>query len=371
MKIGDKVRFLSSVGGGIVARINGNMAYVVDEDGFETPSLVKELVVVGEGTIPSFKPNDKTDKAEAKTKEIVFAEPEPEYVPEEVEGGDKINVLLAYEPVDIQRLSTTTFDTYLVNDSNYYLNFTYLTRDDDSAMWTCRHINTVEPNTQLFLGELLREDISKIGHVTLQMIAYKKGKDFEVKPAINVELRIDVTKFFKLHCFTDNMYFDNRVLAFDIVKGDVARGESDDLKVKKEELRAASQDAYQMSDDTRFKSAMREKRLGERQTRKVKQKPAEKRGEIIVVDLHIQELVDNTRGLSNADMLNLQVDRFRQIMDENINNHGQKIIFIHGKGEGVLRNALLKELNYRYKGHDVQDASFREYGFGATQVKIK
>ena len=70
-------------------------------------------------------------------------------------------------------------------------------------------------------------------------------------------------------------------------------------------------------------------------------------------------------------MLNLQVDRFRQIMDENIKNHGQKIIFIHGKGEGVLRNALLKELNYRYKGHDVQDASFREYGFGATQVKIK
>jgi hypothetical protein len=31
----------------------------------------------------------------------------------------------------------------------------------------------------------------------------------------------------------------------------------------------------------------------------------------------------------------------------------------------------MKELNYRYKGHDVQDASFREYGYGATQITIR
>lgn len=40
-------------------------------------------------------------------------------------------------------------------------------------------------------------------------------------------------------------------------------------------------------------------------------------------------------------------------------------------GEGVLRNAILKELKYKYKNCDVQDASFREYGFGATQVTIR
>ena len=91
----------------------------------------------------------------------------------------------------------------------------------------------------------------------------------------------------------------------------------------------------------------------------------------LVVDLHINELVDNTHGLSNADMLNLQVDTFRRIMDQNLRKHGQKIIFIHGKGEGVLRQAIYKELNYRYKGHDVCDASFREYGYGATQITIR
>ena len=74
--------------------------------------------------------------------------------------------------------------------------------------------------------------------------------------------------------------------------------------------------------------------------------------------------------MSPADILNLQIDEFRKVMDANLRNKGQKIVFIHGKGEGVLRNALMKELNYRYKGHQVQDASFREYGFGATQVTI-
>lgn len=58
-------------------------------------------------------------------------------------------------------------------------------------------------------------------------------------------------------------------------------------------------------------------------------------------------------------------------MDANLKNKGQKIVFIHGKGEGVLRAAIMKELNHRYKGHDVQDASFREFGFGATQVTIR
>ena len=45
VKTGDIVRYLNAVGGGRVIRIDGNMAYV-DEDGFETPVLVKECVVV-------------------------------------------------------------------------------------------------------------------------------------------------------------------------------------------------------------------------------------------------------------------------------------------------------------------------------------
>ena len=50
---------------------------------------------------------------------------------------------------------------------------------------------------------------------------------------------------------------------------------------------------------------------------------------------------------------------------------GQKIVFIHGKGDGVLRKGILQELKYKYKNYQSQDASFREYGFGATMVTIR
>ena len=57
-------------------------------------------------------------------------------------------------------------------------------------------------------------------------------------------------------------------------------------------------------------------------------------------------------------------------MNENIHRKGQKIVFIHGKGEGVLRKAILDELKRKYRSCEAQDASFREYGFGATLVTI-
>ena len=357
VKIGDKVRFLSSVGGGIVARIQGNTAYVVDEDGFETPSLIKELVVVGEAAIPNFS-NTYEIKESASQQKInnapLQSEYEEEYIPTEIDGGDSLNVVLAFVPENLQKLSTTSFETYLVNDSNYYLSFSYISRNDDNTLWTCRHIDTLEPNTQLFIGLLNRDEINEIGHVMLNIIAYKKDKPFDAKPAMSVERRIDVTKFFKLHCFTENMYFDEKVIAYDIVKNDSPYSNNNnpikELKNRFEEKKAG--------DRTHIKKPVFKTNI-------------KKVDDIIVVDLHISELVDTTAGLSNADMLNLQIDTFRKVMNQNAKKSGQKIVFIHGKGEGVLRNALLKELNHRYKGNDVQDASFREYGFGATQVTIR
>ena len=48
MKIGDKVRFLSEVGGGTVSGFQGkNIVLVEDEDGFEIPMLKQDVVVVG------------------------------------------------------------------------------------------------------------------------------------------------------------------------------------------------------------------------------------------------------------------------------------------------------------------------------------
>lgn len=47
MKIGDKVRFLSEVGGGVVTGFQGkNIVLVEDADGFDIPMPINECVVI-------------------------------------------------------------------------------------------------------------------------------------------------------------------------------------------------------------------------------------------------------------------------------------------------------------------------------------
>ena len=87
--------------------------------------------------------------------------------------------------------------------------------------------------------------------------------------------------------------------------------------------------------------------------------------------LHASELLETTAGMSAGDILKYQVGIFHKTLQEHSREKGRKIVFIHGKGDGVLRNAILHELNYRYKQYTHQDASFQEYGFGATQVTIR
>ena len=91
----------------------------------------------------------------------------------------------------------------------------------------------------------------------------------------------------------------------------------------------------------------------------------------IIVDLHADQLLETTAGMSSGNILDYQLDVFRRVLDRYKTNKGQKIIFIHGKGEGVLRQAIIHELNYKYKHFQYQDASFQEYGYGATQVTIR
>jgi dsDNA-specific endonuclease/ATPase MutS2 len=75
--------------------------------------------------------------------------------------------------------------------------------------------------------------------------------------------------------------------------------------------------------------------------------------------------------MGNAEMLNYQLDKFREVLNEYKNKREQRIIFIHGKGDGVLRKAILDELKRKYPAYTHQDASFKEYGFGATMVTVK
>ncbi|MEL4308730.1 DNA mismatch repair protein MutS [Joostella sp. CR20] len=87
------------------------------------------------------------------------------------------------------------------------------------------------------------------------------------------------------------------------------------------------------------------------------------------VDLHIGKLVESTRGMTNFDMLNLQVDTAKHKLEFAIKNRIPKIVFIHGVGEGVLRTEL-EYLFGRYSNITFYDADYQKYGLGATEVYI-
>lgn len=94
------------------------------------------------------------------------------------------------------------------------------------------------------------------------------------------------------------------------------------------------------------------------------------KNDIIEIDLHADEILESTMGMGARDIKEYQLDVFRRTMKEHENEKGRKIVFIHGNGEGVLRKAIIDELRRTYKKCEYQDASFLQYGFGATMVIV-
>ena len=359
MKIGDKVRFLNDIDGGTIAGFQGKeIVLVEDKDGFQIPTQVGDVVVVDDEDYGIGRVVEKKAKPR-----MPVTDDEEDYDPserpvtykpavEERKDGDRLCAYLAFVPLNAKEIMTTRFEAYFVNDSNYYMRYVYLTAD--GANWQLRSTDEVEPNTKLFIEEFGREDLNGLEHVCVQILAYKRDKSFVLKSSLDVRWRIDPVKFYKLHTFRDNDFFEQPALVYTIVENDrlVRPLSVDPGKLQQEMMRKASEDishTAQSHDNPRNMD---------------KNAP-------FVVDLHAGELLETTAGMTPADILNYQLETFRNTLKLYEKKKGKKIIFIHGKGEGVLRHAIVNELRYRYKNYAYQDASFQEYGYGATQVTIK
>jgi hypothetical protein len=103
--------------------------------------------------------------------------------------------------------------------------------------------------------------------------------------------------------------------------------------------------------------------------RSVRVKPKERNIPPMEVDLHIHKLVPKTGGLSNYDILTIQMDTAKRQLQFAMSKRIQKVVFIHGVGEGVLK-AELESLFNRYENLKFYDADYQKYGLGATEVYI-
>ena len=392
MKIGDKVRFISEVGGGVVSGFQGkNIVVVQDEDGFDIPMAINDVVVIGEedynkAHLPYGKPETKkpdnrsvkaimgdqsniVDNQDNEEDEVDFSKVTFRAPVEERKGGNALSAYLAFVPIDIKEITHTRFECYFVNDSNYYIQYSYLAADGNS--WTLRSQGEVEPNTKEYIEEFGRDELNAFGHVAIQLFAYKREKPFVLKPVVDVQFRIDPVKFYKLHTFQENDFFEQPALLHTIIENDkVTRPLVVDAKQLKAEMYHV-----EPNDNTKVASHQNNGYVRRYDDGRKGGNPfiTKRKGDedVIVVDLHANALLDTTAGMSAGDILNYQLDVFRRTLKEHASKKGQRIVFVHGKGEGVLRRALINDLVYRFKHYTYQDASFQEYGYGATQVTIK
>lgn len=413
MKIGDKVKFLSESGGGKVAGFKGkNIVLVEDEDGFQIPTPINEVVLVntedyntaniinrraeaeeqkkeetpllrGHRSVKALMQDGQDEDVDLSVADTVDINKEVTFRPqtEERKGGNQLSAYLAFVPLSGVGDGKPRFEMYFVNDSNYYLRYSVLKSEGNSC--TLAHDDEAEPNTKIFLEELDAHAINNAGRVAVQMIAYKRDKAFIMKTPVSVEVRLEPLKFYKTHTFEENPFFDVPSLIYTLVENDKPiRPLVIDAKQLKKEMYASaapsptpSKSQPRNEQNERNERGQLVRRYDKDQSKgNPKNSPyTHHRGldEAEVVDLHAEAILDTTAGMQAGDILEYQMKVFRETIRKYSGKKGQKLVFIHGKGEGVLRRSIINELTYKHKSYQWQDASFQEYGYGATQVTIR
>ncbi len=367
MKVGDKVRFLNEVGGGIVKRLIGkDQVSIEDADGFEIPMLMRECVVVDTDDYniarqPTSVAKDvpgtanRTSTSKARKPEMA---PERGYESVAAAFGmaakstdaDKVNVMIAFVPTDILALSSSSYDMYLINDCNYKL--FYVIHSAEGSKWRVRSSGVAEPDTKVYIEEIEKINLDELDPLIVQVIPFKEGVSYPYKPSVTVQLKIDLVRFYKLNAFQRTDFFEDPALLQKVIDNDHV--------VKQLSINPAVLEKEMMS-----KKQMEESNIANNH-----QPKKQETNTLIEIDLHIDNLLDTTSGMSHKEMLDYQIKKFVEVMEENKSRKNAKIVFIHGKGNGVLRQKLLEELKRRYRSCAWQDASFQQYGFGATQITI-
>jgi hypothetical protein len=87
-----------------------------------------------------------------------------------------------------------------------------------------------------------------------------------------------------------------------------------------------------------------------------------------VIDLHIEKITDNWKGLSNFEIINLQLKEFEKWYYLAVAHHLPEFIVIHGIGKGKLKDEIheilktKKEVKYFVNQYDPR------FGYGATEI---
>lgn len=326
LRIGDKVRFLNEVGEGIVTRLKDKNTAFVEMDGFEIPYPIKNLVPIHTELIIN---------------------PEVENININPDNNPSEAIYFVIEPDHDMPLLASEHNIYLFNSSSYILLFTYSIKDDEYFQ-TIKH-GEVGAWQKILLKQVKLNFFNEYNFHKIECILYKNSHFRSQLPVAQI-LNIN-KKSLNESVLLKHEEFKHPVYAF-LLKDEFI------VSINVEQS-LSEEDVNRLKSIKEFKKPDKQSKSSKEQLRSLEKE----------VDLHIEELVENSNSLNNHQKLSLQLERFEKELDAAILNGVKKITFIHGVGNGRLKSEIQRFLK-GMEGLSFQDGPYKQYGYGATQVNI-
>lgn len=348
LKIGDKVKFLNDVGGGKITNVIDKYTVMVEtNDGFDFPFPIHELILDEPEIVDNFfKTDEPTQVVEKKAKTIddIIIEETGESTTKE---NEEVNIYLSFVPKNQNMLTESEQEIHLINDSNWNLMYVYQIKKFNAYE---SFPGVLQPNYTEHLKTLTLQEISEINEIVFNIIFFRTTL-YDTKEPIYKTIKLNHSRFFKTNSYIKNTFFDAKNISIPIL-------EENPLT-----------EALKKLDQKDLLNIVHQKEVQNKKSNTPKEFKKTPKNDITEIDLHINELLDDTSGMDAKEMLDYQIKKFNEELEKAQKDHFiKKIVFIHGKGNGKLRTEVrtfLDRNNIKY-----QDASFQKYGFGATLVFV-
>ena len=408
IQVGDTIRYLNASGGGIVKRIERGVAWVEGPDGFELPTPIHECVLVDsrDTFVPAYKPPvaKRIEPAVQQTKSSAPVSTPAATEPSEQDlsfvaplskgpwfdrsGGEQVQVHVAYLPVSYEHFGQSSYETYLINESNYHLLFTYSTATPTGGQ-KLRSAGVLEPDMRVLVEEFEASEINDHAVSHFQFVAYKPERTYRSMPPVERQVRMDVVKLAKRHSFRENPFFDEDALVLPVLESyDGARqAPAEEPQPAPSRSGALPQRAIERAEPVTTQQKV---------TPKAPQKPAKKSNDnkpkaerkqpehlptpeptpvsseqtIEKVGLEAERILPNATGMTPHEILLYQLKNFRRELDKRLERRGSKVIFIHGAGQGILHQLIINRIEQDYPMVQYRDVTFDGFPMGAIEVTI-
>ncbi len=310
MNIGDKVRFTHGKEQGVIRRKIDERTFEVEiEDGFLIPILKNEIVLIASDEAKKFNPSTKP------TNEETIISP--------TDG-----VFISFEA-----FNDRIYSLLMVNDTNDTILYTI--NEKHNLVYKGITSGTLSPRNFTKITEYKLNEFESWPELYIQWLTYANGITVHKAP-LEKKLKFTAATFHKSK--KHSKLINRSTFLFQI--------DRDAIKIEPSKI--LDQIDEHMSSPTIMAYS----------------KPTDE------IDLHIEKLVKDHKDIQPHEMLYIQIDYFEKSLENAIASGMEKIIFIHGTGNGTLRNEIHKRLSKNKLIKYFKDAQKEKFGYGATLVQL-